>query len=99
MEVFEILKFRQPLSLYEQFQISSRKETTLITSFPSADFISRSTSIWNIIVPKLKLLDYSYSISSVKNSLKRALFNIQHAGNEISWTENDFDATKISTTQ
>ncbi len=96
MEVFKILKFRYPISLHEQFQISSRKETTLITSFPSADFISRSTSIWNTIAPKFKPLDYSNKINATKLSLKKALFNIQHAENEISWTESDFDIRKIA---
>ncbi len=96
MEVFKILKLRHPLSIYEQFQISSRKETTLITPFPSADFISKSTSIWNTIAPKFKPLDYSCKISFVKSGLKRALFSIQHAENEISWTQNDFDISKIA---
>ncbi|MCP4460444.1 MAG: hypothetical protein GY816_20845, partial [Cytophagales bacterium] len=95
MEIFKILKFRFPISLYEQFQISSRKETTLTTSFPSADFISRSTRIWNIITPKFKLPDYSCKISATKSGLKKALFKIQHAENEISWTENDFNFNKI----
>ena len=97
MEVFKTLKLRYPISLYEHFNISSRKETTLITTFPANNFISRSTSIWNTVAPKLKLLDYSHSISIAKSNLKRALLKVQHAENEIAWTQNDFDITKIPT--
>ena len=95
MEVFKILKLRCPISLYDHFNISSRKETTLITPLPSNDFISRATKIWNSIVPKLKLLDYSYNISLAKSKLKRALLATQHLDNELVWTENDFDINKI----
>ena len=76
METIKILKFRQPLSPYEQFNISNRKEILLITSQPLANFISRSTGLWNIITPKLKLLDYSVKINQVKSNLKRGLLNL-----------------------
>ena len=96
MEVFKVLKLRCPISLYEYFKISPRKETTLITSFPSHDFISRGTTIWNTISPKLKLLDYSHSISLAKSSLKKTLLELQHSGTEKTWTSNDFDIARIS---
>ena len=95
MEVFKVLKLRQPISLFEQFDLSLRKETTLITSNPSDTFVSRSASLWNSIAPKFKLLDYSHNISLAKSNLKRALLEIQHKDNEITWTPNDFDITKI----
>ena len=41
MEVFKILKLRVPPSLSDYFARSLRKETTLITAFPTHDFISR----------------------------------------------------------
>ena len=95
MEVFKILKLRYPISLHDHYNLSQRKETTLISPFPSNDFISRSTNVWNTIAPKLRLLDYSHNISLAKSNLKRALLKIQHAENEIAWTKNDFDITKI----
>ena len=95
MEVFKTLKLRCPISLYECFKVSSRKETTLITSFPSHDFISRGTIIWNTIAPKLKLLDYSHNISLAKSSLKRALLHLQHSGDNLTWTKNDSDITRL----
>ena len=96
MEVFKILKLRCPISLFEYFKISPRKETNLITSFPTHNFISRGTAIWNIIAPKLKLLDYSHNLSLAKSGLKRALLHLQHSGDDITWTKNDSDITRLS---
>ena len=96
METFKILKLRCPISIHDLFSVSSRKETTLITSFPSNDFIYRATTIWNIIAPKFKLLDYSHNISLIKSTLKRVLLEIQHLENQLDWTESDFDINRIS---
>ena len=96
MEALKILKLRVPLSLHDNFSKSLRKETTLISSFPTNDFISRSTTVWNTIAPKLKVLDYSHKISLAKSGLKRALLDIQQTGDMISWTDNNFDIKQIS---
>jgi hypothetical protein len=96
MEVFKILKLRCPISLFDSFNVSSRKEKTLITPFPSNDFFYRATTIWNTIAPKLKLLDYSHNISLAKSTLKKALIDIQHSNIEFDWTQNDFDIKRIS---
>ena len=66
MEAFKILKLRNPIAIYEQFTISHRKQTMLISTTPADNFIARSTKIWNIITPKLKLADYSSKTSFVK---------------------------------
>ena len=57
-----------PSSLYNQFHTSARKETTLISQFPSHDFISRSTKLWNTIAPKLGITEFSYKINHTKKS-------------------------------
>ena len=95
METFKILKLRQPISLYEHYNISQRKETTLITSHPSRNFVSRSTLLWNIIAPKLKLMDYSHSINQAKTYLKKSLLIMQHTNHSTTWLQDDFDANKI----
>ena len=97
METIKILKFRHPLSLYEQYNISSRKEMLLITSQPSANFISRSSRLWNTITPKLKLLDYSVKINQAKSILKRGLLNLQHANDDIEWIDDSFNIAKFQT--
>ena len=95
METFKILKLRCPMSLYEQYHLSHRKEITLIASHPTKDFLSRSTNLWNTVAPKLKLLDYSHSISQAKSCLKATLLNMQHANDEIAWLSDDFDIQKM----
>ena len=70
MELFKILKIRDPIAIHEQFTISDRKPTLLINDFPAENFVSRSTKIWNTVTPKLKLTDYSCKISGVKKVSK-----------------------------
>ena len=98
MEVFKILKLRCPTSLNQHYQLSSRKETTLIAQLPSNDFISRSTKIWSTIAPKLKLFDYSYKISLAKSRLKKSLLKLQHAYNDSALTSisSDYDIMQLS---
>ena len=71
MEIYKILKFRQPMSLYNKFKISERKPTLLIAGFPSQQFTDRTTSIWNSIAPKLKLVEFSPKVSSMKSIIKK----------------------------
>ena len=95
MEVSKILKLHSPICIYSQFNISRRKQTMIISSSPTENFVSRSSNLWNIIAPKLKLTDHSYKISSLKNTMKRCLLNLQHAENPLTWTSGDFDINKF----
>ena len=96
METFKILKLRTPISLYNLYNKSARKELTLIVSpCQTNDFITRSTTLWNTIAPKLKLTDYSYKISLAKSNIKKVLYSIQNAGDALTWTENNFNTQKI----
>ena len=95
MDLFKILKLRDPITMFEQFKISYRKSMLLINNVPAENFFSRSTKIWNIITPKLKIQDYSHKISSAKNKLKKALFKLQSSNDPVTWTANDFDIVNI----
>ena len=98
METYKILKFRQPMSLYDKYRISERRPTLLIAGFPSLKFIDRTTSIWNNVTPKLRLNDLSPKVSSIKNIIKKALIMNQHEGLPLEWTSCNFDASKVSST-
>ncbi len=95
MEVFKILKLRAPISIHNQFNISQRKDTLIITASPKENFVSRSAILWNAITPKMKLTDFSCKIGTMKNSLKKSLLAVQHAENSASWTQEDFNMQKI----
>ena len=98
-EVSKILKLRSPISLYGQYNMSNRKETTIISNTPADNFVSRSSNLWNKISPKLKVYDYCFSINSLKSNIKKALLHLQHAENPLTWTSDseDFNCEKFPT--
>ena len=88
MEVFKILKFHQPISLFQQYQQSRRSYLThlqLLPPYPSSNFIYRSSIIWNTGRQKLCITDLSVSISQVKCNLKKVLLTIQHKHDKLEW--------------
>ena len=95
MECFKILKLRSPISLFKEYSLSTRKPTTITPSYPSKTFTSRSTYLWNILAPKMKVLDYSAKISVVKANLKKCIFTNQHNQTKLMWTTEDFNILKI----
>ena len=95
METYKILKFRQPQSLFDKYNLSKRKPTLLIAGFPSPNFTDRTTSIWNTIAPKLKIDDYSPKVGSLKNCIKMALFKNQHQDSTLEWTQEDHNITRL----
>ena len=95
MEISKILKLRNPISIYSQIEISSRKESLIITSTPAQNFISRSSTLWNKIAPKFKINDYSFKLSLFKNTLKKSLMILQHSGDPLTWSSQDFDPMKL----
>ncbi len=98
METYKILKFRQPRSLFDTYNISERKPTLLIAGFPSRKFSDRSISIWNSAAPKLEIFDdYSRKVGFVKNILKKALLTSQHRETPLEWTVEDHNILKLCT--
>ena len=47
MELFKIIKLRVPISLYDLFGLSNRKDNLLITPSPTNQFIYKSAWLWN----------------------------------------------------
>ena len=95
MELFKILKLRDPITIFEHFTTSDRKPTLIINELPAENFVCRSTKIWNAITPKLKLTDYSAKIGSIKNSLKAQLFKQQNSDDPITWISDNFNIEKF----
>ena len=95
MEIFKILKLRDPMALYEQFTLSDRKPTLIINTHPSDNFVCRSSKIWNTISPKLKLNDFSFKISTTKNTLKTSLLRLQNS-DPVAWISDNYSLDKIS---
>ena len=96
IELFKIMKFSTPMSMYEEYSRSSRKPMLIINKLdPPDNHNTRSTKIWNIITPNLKIFDYSVSISCLKSKLKSSLLANQHCHAVYDWTNKDFDICNL----
>ena len=89
-EILKILKFRTPISLYELFKLSDRKDTLLITNSPSCQFVYKSSFIWNALRNILHVYDFSIKYGSFKRNLKRFLLNKQKTGDTTEWEDINF---------
>ena len=90
------MKFSTPMSMYEEYSRSSRKPMLIINKLdPPDNHNTRSTKIWNIITPNLKIFDYSVSISCLKSKLKSSLLANQHCHAVYDWTNKDFDICNL----
>lgn len=97
LEVYKVMKFRAPISLYEEYVCSARKPTLVINQpDPPDNFNTRSTKIWNSITPKLKFQDYALSAASIKSMLKCSLQANQHNHTELNWTNKDFELDNLN---
>ena len=96
IELFKILKFRQPYSLFESIAInksynrSTRHNSTYIDipkhfSAKSSIFAYKAAKIWNNYRVKLEIFDYEISVSIVKSRLKSLIMCIQNSGDPTEW--------------
>jgi hypothetical protein len=91
MELFKIIKYRLPISLYELFNKSNRREDLLITQVPSHNFFYKSASLWNNFISSCGRKDFvTSSCYSIKSSLKKSLLVAQNEP-ENAWCNNNFD--------
>ena len=87
LTTYKILNTRIPISLYSCFTLSTRKETLLLTTFPSHNFLYNACSIWNTIRELLHIQEFGIKISEIKTKLKKLLFTKQNLGDQIEWSE------------
>ena len=96
MEMFKILKFRLPYSLYALFNISishnraTRYNGTYInvsSAKPSTNFTSKAAIQWNTLRIKLGILDFDAKVNSIKNVLKSMLLSNQCSGTPTEWND------------
>ena len=96
MELFKILKFRLPYSLYTSFNLSishnrsTRYSGTYInvsSTKPSINFTFKAAIQWNSLRIKLGILDFDAKINSVKNNLKSMILSNQCSGIPAEWND------------
>ena len=90
--IFKILKFRTPISLYSCFNVSRRKDTLLLTPWPSINFIYQAACIWNIVRTLLGIIsDFSVKHSKTKLDLRKLLQRRQQLGDQNEWSDENFN--------
>ena len=87
-ELYKILRFRTPISMYGLFNLSSRpgKDTLLLSPFQSNTFIYKAGVSWNFVRQKLGILEFTtVSVGSLKSQLKSLMLTQQSLGDKWEW--------------
>ena len=82
---FQILKYRSPIALFDLFKLSGRKDTLLITPFPSNTFAYKANVLWNLSRQSSGINDLSHSTSQFKTSTKKLIHKHQSLGCIENW--------------
>ena len=92
-EIFKIIKFRCPYSLFDEIKISDRDSSlTIILPKHSKTFLYMASKMWNMIHKRLLTIETGLSISAalVKIRSKRIILECQALDMEEQWTPNNF---------
>ena len=86
-ELFKLLKFRTPISLFELFNLSKRpgKETLLLSTLPSNSFVHKAASLPNTFRQLITLKDFNITQSAFKNKLRNTILLSQNKGDVNNW--------------
>ena len=94
-EIFKIMKFRTPISIYNFLNISKRNnKMLLITPTPSSQFLYKGSVLSNKVCKKLFAKyndDLSEKMSSFKNNLYQLLIKTQCSADNIEWIPQNFE--------
>jgi hypothetical protein len=96
METIKIVRNHVPISMYDLFKKSERKDDLLITPEPSINFAYNGAYLWNKFIEQSQLRGKLNSLSSIKCQLRNSIFNAQHQHDNYSWHETNF-TTFLST--
>ena len=93
-EIFKIMKFRCPYSLFEEIKISDRDSSfTIILPEYSVTFLYLASKMWNITHKRLLTFENGLSTSAalVKLRSKQIILECQALEMEEHWTPNNFN--------
>ena len=98
IELFKILKYRNPISMYNLFTRSHR-DTSNILILPkfSHDFTYQSAKIWNIVSKTIieSRDPGDLKTGAVKKNLKDSLLKIQKLNNDSEWDNSNFEPESL----
>ena len=92
IEMFKIIKFRLPISLYALIRVSSRISLLLILPEKSSQFMYKASFLWNTAYKRILTRDHDTSIklSYIKNTLKALLLDNQKKFDSNEWVPENF---------
>ena len=97
-EIFKIIKFRCPYSLYDSIQVSKRDTSlTIILSEKSNTFLYVASRLWNTIHKRIVRTDdgLKTTVSLVKGRCKTIILEAQSAELKHIWTPNNFKISPL----
>ena len=98
METIKIVRNHVPISMYDLFKKSERKDDLLITPEPSINFAYNGAYLWNKFIGQSQLRGKfnSLTLSSIKCQLRNSILNAQHQHDDYHWHDMNF-TTFLST--
>ena len=86
-DIFKILKFRSPISLFSLFNLSERagKESLALTPSPSDSYAYRVGTIWNFIRQEFSITEFSTKFSVIKSATRKLIYEKQKEGDFNEW--------------
>ena len=92
-EIFKIMKFRCPYSLYNNICVSQRDTSlTIVLPDKTDTFLYRASKLWNTIHKRIVKTDtgLEVSVSLVKNRTKTLILECQAVEDKDIWTDKNF---------
>ena len=90
METIKIVKTHVPVSLYELFKKSDRKDDLFITPEPSKNFAYKGSHLWNEFIEQCHLRGKLSSLGSIKSQLRNSIMLSQNDHNDLTWYDSNF---------
>ena len=98
LEIYKILKLRNPMSIFSMYTMSKRKPTLIITPSPTVYFVYKSAVLWNLVnnIVIANQNDFSMKICTFKTAVKKFLLLRQSAHDVDDWCTNNYDILQKS---
>ena len=92
IEMFKIIKFRLPISLYSLINVSGRNSLLLILPEKTSQFMYKASFLWNTAYKRMLTRDHDTStkLSFVKTTLKTLLIENQKKFDRDEWIMENF---------
>ena len=90
METMKIVKTHVPISMYEIFKMSNRKEDLFITPDPSNNFAYKGSHLWNEFIEQSHLRGKLSTLGSIKSQLRNCIMLAQNEHSDITWYDSNF---------